>query len=296
MNKRLIQLIIAANLLACLWLVLRYPHLMISPGETLDVHHKIAEDCFACHSPFSGSDEHKCIDCHALDQIGLTSTEGVAIAREEDSVAFHQKLLSNNCMGCHKEHHGLFEIQLVPYFSHQLLKQSLRDDCSGCHQVPDEDDHHATADNCSVCHGSDAWQPARFDHGRLEGQPARTCASCHQAPDDKLHRQFSGQCQRCHGTEAWEPADYDHDQYFRFDRHHKPRCDNCHIDGNLERYNCYDCHEHSERGVRREHHEEGIRDFEDCTECHRSGDEDEAERIWKRMRSKGKNARQEHDD
>lgn len=30
-----------------------------------------------------------------------------------------------------------------------------------------------------------------------------------------------------------------------------------------------------------EHVEEGIRDYENCVECHRSGDEDEAKRIWR---------------
>jgi hypothetical protein len=39
--------------------------------------------------------------------------------------------------------------------------------------------------------------------------------------------------------------------------------------------------------IREEHVEEGIRDYEKCTECHRSGDEDEAKRIW---RSKDFNA------
>ncbi len=330
MNKRLVHIVVAANLLACLWLVLRYPQLMISPGEVLDAHHSLEQDCFACHSPFTGSNENQCIDCHAIDQVGLTTTAGIAIEREADAVAFHQQLTSKNCMGCHKEHHGLFEIQMVPEFSHQLLALPVRQNCNGCHQVPDKKYHHRTEDNCSLCHNSKHWEPAHFDHTRLEQEPTRTCESCHQSPDDKrhqhygdhcqdchsadawkpatfdhgqleqqadktcdschqaprdkLHKQFSGQCQLCHGTDAWEPADYDHDDYFRFDRHHKPRCDSCHIDGNLESYTCYDCHEHSERKVRREHLEEDIKDFDDCTECHRSGDEDEAERIWKKMR------------
>lgn len=30
--------------------------------------------------------------------------------------------------------------------------------------------------------------------------------------------------------------------------------------------------------------EEGIRDFENCVKCHRSADEDEAERAWKSIR------------
>jgi hypothetical protein len=43
------------------------------------------------------------------------------------------------------------------------------------------------------------------------------------------------------------------------------------------RYTCYGCHEHSRSGIREEHLEEGIRDFEDCVECHRSGDAEDGE-------------------
>ena len=46
-------------------------------------------------------------------------------------------------------------------------------------------------------------------------------------------------------------------------------------------YTCYGCHEHSRSKIREEHLEEGIRDYENCVECHRSGDEDEAKRIWR---------------
>ena len=46
-------------------------------------------------------------------------------------------------------------------------------------------------------------------------------------------------------------------------------------------YTCYGCHEHSRSKIREEHVEEGIRDYENCVEGHRSGDEDEAKRIWR---------------
>ena len=49
-------------------------------------------------------------------------------------------------------------------------------------------------------------------------------------------------------------------------------------------YTCYGCHEHSRSKIREEHVEEGIHDYENCTECQRSGDEDEAEYRWNRKR------------
>ncbi|MGB5638920.1 MAG: class III cytochrome C family protein, partial [Sedimenticolaceae bacterium] len=42
--------------------------------------------------------------------------------------------------------------------------------------------------------------------------------------------------------------------------------------------------EHSRSKIREEHVEEGISQYESCVDCHRSGDEDEAERIWRSKR------------
>lgn len=54
-----------------------------------------------------------------------------------------------------------------------------------------------------------------------------------------------------------------------FDRHHRTTCDTCHRNGDYSRYTCYGCHEHSPANVRAEHLKEGIRNFENCVECHR---------------------------
>ena len=75
----------------------------------------------------------------------------------------------------------------------------------------------------------------------------------------------------------------------------------CHIDNDYSNYTCYGCHEHSRSKIREEHVEEGIYDYENCVECHRSGDEDEAECIWRSKRGKSNEGnqsyyRREHDD
>jgi hypothetical protein len=82
------------------------------------------------------------------------------------------------------------------------------------------------------------------------------------------------------------PATFDHERYFRFDSDHTTECVTCHVDDDYDRYTCYGCHAHSRSGIREEHIEEGIYDYENCVECHRSGDEDEAERRWRRADSK----------
>jgi len=80
------------------------------------------------------------------------------------------------------------------------------------------------------------------------------------------------------------PATFEHEKYFRFDRHHDTECITCHVNNDYGNYTCYGCHEHSRSKIRGEHVEEGIYDYENCVDCHRSGDEDEAERIWQSRR------------
>jgi hypothetical protein len=58
------------------------------------------------------------------------------------------------------------------------------------------------------------------------------------------------------------------------------------MDNDYSNYTCYGCHEHSRSKIREEHVEEGIYDYENCEECHRSGDEDEAKHLWKAKRRK----------
>ena len=151
-----------------------------------------------------------------------------------------------------------------------------------------------TEDDCVACHsdhkGVQAFRPiGQFSHQLLEPEVEKQCDSCHVNPGDTLHLKIKGTCSSCHTQERWSPASFDHDKYFRFDRDHTTACATCHIDNDYSNYTCYGCHEHSRSKIREEHVEEGIYDYENCTECHRSGDEDEAEAIWdKKRETRGK--------
>ena len=58
-----------------------YPHLMVSPGPLVRVGTAdLATDCFACHAPWRGAAAQRCIACHAVADIGLRTTKGVALA------------------------------------------------------------------------------------------------------------------------------------------------------------------------------------------------------------------------
>lgn len=238
MKNKTVLLIVVVNLAALVLLTLFMPHLMIRPGKLIDAHAELSTDCFACHTPFLGSRPAKCVECHKVDEIGLKTTQGLSIAREKKNVAFHQRLVEQDCVACHSDHRGVQPFRPIGRFSHELLEPAVNRDCNGCHS----------------------------------------------SPDDGMHRRVEGSCSQCHTQDAWTPATFDHDEYFRFDRHHTTECTTCHIDNDYASYTCYGCHEHSRSGIRAEHVEEGIYEYENCVECHRSGDEDEAEYIWRSRR------------
>jgi hypothetical protein len=95
------------------------------------------------------------------------------------------------------------------------------------------------------------------------------------------------QCVQCHTTDKWKPSTFDHTKYFRFDGNHPSNCADCHdVNKTFSTYTCYNCHEHRPDKIEKEHIKEGIRNFSNCVECHRSGDEDEAERRFDRKRDR----------
>lgn len=184
-----------------------------------------------------------------------------------DCFACHQPLFgstSAKCVGCHEpDRIGLFTTRGVPIdakpvrFHQELLEQ-----------------------NCMACHTDHAGHDARralsdFSHELLKSPTREQCGSCHRKPEDSLHRGARENCSSCHSTTAWMPATFDHDRYFLLDREHKVACNTCHVKDRYKTYSCYGCHEHTPARIRAEHVEEGIPDFENCVECHRSADEPE---------------------
>ena len=104
--------------------------------------------------------------------------------------------------------------------------------------------------------------------------PFRTRCCARRFESSARHRQIKGNCAQCHGPRSWKPATFDHAKLFVLDRDHNTECATCHVNSDFSRYTCYGCHEHQPAGVRAEHLEEGLRDFEDCVKCHRSASEE----------------------
>jgi len=251
MKNKIIIYIVVVNLAVLVLLAIVYPQFMISPGKPIDAHAELATDCFACHSLFLGSTAKKCIACHKVEDIGIKTTKGLLIAKEKKNVAFHQKLIEEDCVSCHSDHKGVKAFRPISQFSHELLDAILQ----------------------------------------------KQCDSCHARPGDNLHLKIKGSCAQCHTQKAWLPATFEHEKYFRFDRDHDTECETCHINNDYSNYTCYGCHEHSRSKIREEHREEGILDYENCVECHRSADEDEAKRLWRSSdKFKGNKYKRRDDD
>lgn len=277
MNSRTVINIILANLVAVAALALIYPHLVVSPGALIEGHRELTGDCFACHSALRGADAQKCIGCHRVATIGIRTSKGEPIVRKKIAVAFHQDLAEQDCTACHSDHRGMLPYRTIRAFSHDVLPQAVRERCEGCHKGPADSLHRTVAGNCLACHDQHQWNPATFSHQMLGPKVLARCEGCHRAPGDTLHEGISGGCGSCHAQERWEPATFDHDKHFRLDHDHRGACTTCHVGNDYKRYTCYGCHEHSPDGIRAEHLEEGIRDYENCVQCHRSADEEEAE-------------------
>ena len=231
---RSISVIIIVAILTT-WLIYRFPKAAISPGDLLENHRQMENNCLECHTMFLGVSGTKCQSCHESGKIGLTTVDGQPINEKSKRVEFHNSLGQETCTTCHGEHQGRTGSKSTTRFSHQILKpEDLKD-----------------------------------------------CLTCHLKPTDSVHKTNSQTCAQCHTTSNWNPSNIDHRSYFRFDKHHLDDCESCHPSTNYVEYTCYNCHEHSPRKIEREHIKEGIQDYDDCVKCHRSGDEDEAERIWK---------------
>jgi hypothetical protein len=150
--------------------------------------------------------------------------------------------------------------------------------------------------DCVACHSDHAgvkrFRPqGHFNHALLNAVTREQCQDCHKSPTDSLHQQISGNCKQCHRQDRWKPATFDHNNYFELDRDHKTECVTCHVRNDYSRYTCYGCHEHTPAKIRREHVEEGIRNFDNCVECHRNANEHDirgrsAEHEGKRGRKK----------
>jgi hypothetical protein len=197
MKNRALFFVILANLVVLVTLLFVYPHLTISPGKLIDGHEKRETDCFACHSSWRGTPSAKCVECHKVDSIGVTTTTGAPI-REKTMLSgnFHRGLLKQDCAACHSDHLGVKPYREGIRFSHALLEKPVRERCDNCHRKPTDSLHRDAGAACSRCHSTERWTPATFDHDeyfQLDHEHNVKCTTCHE---DKDFRRYT--CYGCH--------------------------------------------------------------------------------------------------
>ncbi|HSO44011.1 MAG TPA: cytochrome c3 family protein [Rhodoferax sp.] len=188
---------------------------------------------------------------------------------------------STKCVSCHKSADiGIRTTQgapvLKPLTSTPFHQELISQDCVACHS------DHAGVKRYRL--------QGYFDHALLKKETNSQCQTCHKSPTDALHQKITGNCAQCHSQQKWTPATFEHDSYFVLDRDHNASCVTCHARNDYSRYTCYGCHEHTPANIRREHIEEGSRQFDNCVECHRSADEHDI-----RGKGKGNRGKREED-
>lgn len=220
--SRTLKIFLAVNLAILAALVFIYPHLMVGPGKLVPGHKALEGDCFACHAPFTGANSAKCLTCHKPADIGRLNTKGVALAKSTKITAFHQKLLSQDCVACHSDHAGVKRFAQQGRFNHSLLRKEARDECQACHKSPTDSLHQKITGNCLQCHTQDKWKPATFDHDKffaLDRDHNATCVTCHVRNDYSRYT-----CYGCH-------------------EHTPTNIRRKHVEEGISKYeNCVECH------------------------------------------------------
>ncbi len=229
MKRRWLLLVIAANLVALVALAFVYPHLMVSPGALVPGHAELTTDCFACHAPGRGAASSLCIDCHALPDIGLRTTKGIALPQHGLKTSFHQDLIEQDCVACHSDHQDpRLTHRSRKTFSHALLLPAVQDRCSSCHTTPSDSLHRKITGNCKQCHSQERWKPATFEHEKLfvlDRDHDVECATCHKNDDYSRYT-----CYGCHEhTPANVRAEHEEEGISDFEN-----CVECHRDPAVE--------------------------------------------------------------
>jgi len=281
-----------------------FNHIQESGFELVGAHQSAL--CLSCHvnNQLTGL-PRDCIGCHEVDYNSATDPDHAANQLSTDcSVCHNQNAwepatfdhattafpltgahVSLNCIECHSEGY-----------------QNTPIDCWSCHEsdyTEVEDPNHVQNNfdqNCLLCHTTNAWEPATFDHASttfpLTGAHVSLnciechsagyqntpidCWSCHESDytevEDPNHVQndFDHNCLLCHSTNAWEPATFDHASttFPLTGAHVSLNCIECHSEGYQNTpTDCWSCHESDYTEVEDPNHVQN--DFDhNCLLCH----------------------------
>ena len=274
----------------------------------------------------------QCIDCHVNNQLTGLPRDCYG-CHENDFITVtdpnhQQNGFSHNCLDCHNEtawspadfDHDQTNFPLTG--AHQTVNcvdchqsgqwSGIASECFSCHESDyngANDPNHVSNNfdkNCTVCHSTNTWDDAEFDHNLtqfpLEGAHASVncidchvsgyantpfeCVSCHETDynntTDPPHaaQNFPTDCKTCHTSAAWEPANFDHAQtnFPLTGAHVTVTCTDCHQNNQWAGIatDCFSCHESDYNGTDDPNHVTNNFDH-DCTVCHSTSNWDDAE-------------------
>jgi hypothetical protein len=203
-----------------IFLIIQFPHATISPGELVEAHRKLNNECLSCHKPFRGIASEKCISCHKVADIGKK------LGGNQNKPLFHLQLSNQKCNSCHTDHQGLNPEHSLSGFKHELLSTSIINNCSSCHLKPKDNFHSLIKDNCNKCHLTSNWIPSTFDHSAyftLDQNHNTTCKTCHT---NNNYNSFT--CYGCHEhSESKIIAEHNEEGIYNISN-----CASCHKSGN----------------------------------------------------------------
>jgi len=236
---------------------------LLAPGPLMighaDLEHK---DCLACHEPAGGVPNKMCVDCHKEIRAHLDA-----------KAHYHGLMKGKACIDCHKDHKGRAfdatafnkdkfdhnrtgfaldgahaKTECIDCHTEKRSKKPIRQNetryfgtvnsCNLCHKA--DDIHYFKgefkAKECSLCHTTEKWKPAKaFDHLKETGYALigahakhkcdkchvktgktevrydwpiknRQCLSCHKDHHGtNLSPRFrNGKCNVCHSQDTWK--------------------------------------------------------------------------------------------
>jgi hypothetical protein len=180
--------------------------------------------------------------------------------------------------------------------------------CVSCHLKDYQgttDPNHVQAgfpNDCQVCHSTNGWKPAQFDHnktnfpltgahinvpcakchinGRYQGTPT-DCYSCHKADytgtnnPNHVAAHFPTTCNMCHNTATWLGAVFNHTWFPIYSGTHAGKwmtCADCHINpSDYSVFSCITCHTRNDTDPRHQGVNGYVYTPTSCYACHPTG-------------------------
>ena len=296
------------------WKATQFQHVPIAILQGAHANLK-CNDCH--HQQFKGTSQ-QCNDCHHEKYLASRSPAHATFQFPTDCELCHNQVSWNDAQFDHLQRSGFAldgaHRRATCTSCHQNNQVSgLPRDCYGCHSnnfQNTSDPNHVAGNfshNCTICHTTEAWQPATFDHNQtnfpltgahksVQCQDCHTntytgtptdCYSCHQDnyhnTSDPNHQAagFPTTCQDCHNTSRWDQTTWDHDsQYFPiYSGSHKGKwaqCSDCHVtQSNFSVFECINCHEHNQTKMDDKHKDVSgyVYQSSACYNCHPNGRE-----------------------